>query len=103
MGKIYRVEDGSGRSHPGKPYKAYKKKKQYDVIKFTTSKKKSYPLIENIDSKSSKSCYVRKRPERVGDNYIKEEYVDYGVNNFIDKQTLKLVKRNKIKVWNKKK
>ena len=44
LGKIYRIEDGSGYAHPGKAYKAYRKKQKYDVVKFTTSKKKAYPL-----------------------------------------------------------
>ena len=103
LGKIYRVEDASGVSHPGKPYKAYRKKRKYDVIKFTTEKKKSYKLQNNIDSNSNKPCYVRKRPERFGDSYIKEEYPNYQVRNNQDKQTLKKVKRNIIKIWGKNK
>ena len=30
LGKIYRIEDGSGYAHPGKAYKAYRKKQKYD-------------------------------------------------------------------------
>ena len=26
LGKIYRIEDGTGYAHPGKAYKAYRKK-----------------------------------------------------------------------------
>ena len=62
LGKIYRIEDPSGKGHFGMPYKAYKKKKKYDVYKFSHSRKKSYTL----------------------------------------KQIIKRVKRNKIKIWNKK-
>ena len=65
LGKIYRIEDGSGYAHPGKTYKAYRKKQKYDVVKFTTSKKKAYPLNKNINPNSNEPCFVRKRPERV--------------------------------------
>ena len=47
LGKVYRIEDGSGYAHPGMPFKGYKKKGKYDVVKFTTSTKKSYPLNSN--------------------------------------------------------
>ena len=103
LGRIYRVEDGSGVSHPGKPFKAYKKQKKYDVFSFTRSKKKSYKLNENINPNSNEPCYVRKRPERFGDSYIKEEYPNYQVKNFDDKQTLKKVRRKNVKVWGKRK
>ena len=41
LGKIYRMEDGSNYGHPGMPYKAYRKKEKYDVIKFSKSKTKA--------------------------------------------------------------
>lgn len=103
VGKIYRIEDGSRQAHPGKIYKAYKRKGKYDVIKFSTKSRKSYKLNENIDPNSSEPCFVRKRPERVGETYVKDEYETYQVRNFKDKQTLKLVKRNTIKIRGKKK
>ena len=40
LGKIYRIEDGSNYAHPGMPFRANKKYKSYDVVKFTTSRKK---------------------------------------------------------------
>lgn len=103
LGRIYRVEDGSKYGHPGMPYKAYKKKGKYDVIKFTTSKTKAYRLNKNINPSSKKCCFVRKRPERVGDNYIGKEFSNYKVVNYNDKQIIKRVKRNKVKIWHKKK
>ena len=103
LGKIYRMEDGSNYGHPGMPYKAYKKKRKYDVYKFSESKRKAFKLEKNIDPNSTEVCYVRKRPERVGDDYIGDEYPNYIVSNFNDKQTLKRVKRKNIKIWNKKK
>ena len=101
LGKIYRMEDGSNYGHPGMPYKAYRKKGKYDVIKFSKSKTKAFKLEENINPDSIEPCYVRKRPERVGDNYIGQEYPDYKISNFKDKQTIKKVKRRNIKIWNK--
>ena len=101
LGKFYRMEDGSKYGHPGMPYKAYRKKGKYDVIKFSTSKTKAFKLEENINPESSEPCHVRKRPERVGDNYIGQEYPNYRISNFKDKQTIKKVKRRKIKIWNK--
>ena len=103
LGKFYRMEDGSEYGHPGMPYKAYRKKGKYDVIKFTGSKNKAFRLEENINPDSSEPCYVRKRPERVGDNYIGKEFPNYRIINFNDKQTIKRVKRRTIKIWNKKK
>lgn len=102
LGKIYRIEDGSGYAHPGKEYKAYRKKQKYDVVKFTTSKKKAYQLNKNINPNSNEPCFVRKRPERVGEEYIGIEYKNYQIRDNLDKQIIKRVKRNKIKIWNKK-
>ena len=99
LGKIYRIEDPSGQAHFGMPYKAYKKKKKYDVYKFSRSRKKSYTLEENIDPLNhTDKSHVRKRPERVGDNYIKTEYPTFVVKNHKDKITLRRVRRNPIKI-----
>ena len=103
FGKIYRMEDPSHEGHFGMPFRANKKNKSYDVVKFTTSRKKSYKLIENIDPNSFKTSYVRKRPERVGETFIKKEMSNFRVQNTIDKKVLRKVRKNKIKIWNKKK
>ena len=104
LGKIYRIEDSSGYAHYGMPYKAHKKKKKYDVYKFTTSKKKAYRLKENINpkAKSEDVSYVRKRPERVGDDFIHKEKTEYRIKNVNDKKTLRRVRKNKIKILGKK-
>lgn len=103
LGRIYRIEDPSGRAHFGMPYKAYKKKNKYDVYKFSSSRKKSYLLEENIDpSNHIDKSHVRKRPERVGDNYIKEVHPTFVVKNPKDKITLRRVRRNPIKIRGKK-
>lgn len=100
LGKVYRIEDPSHRAHFGMPYKAYKKKKKYNVYMFTSQKKKSYDLLENIDPEANKDLksYVRKRPERVGETYIKKEYPNYSVRNVRDKKILRHVRKNKIKI-----
>ena len=99
LGKIYRIEDGSGYAHPGKAYKAYRKTQKYDVVKFSHSRKKSYTLEENIDpSNHNDKSHVRKRPERVGDKYIKSEYPTFIIKNSKDKITLRRVRRNPIKI-----
>ena len=99
LDKIYRIEDSSGKGHFGMPYKAYKKKKKYDVYKFSHSRKKSYTLEENIDpTNHNDKSHVRKRPERVGDKYIKSEYPTYVIKNSKDKITLRRVRRNPIKI-----
>lgn len=103
LGRFYRVEDPSGRSHPAKTFKAYKRQKKYDVFSFTSKKKKSYRLIENINPNSTEPCYVRKRPEQYGEKYIKEEFKDFSIRNVNDKNTLKKVKRNSKKVFGKNK
>ena len=38
LGKIYRIEDGSGYAHPGKTYKAYRKKQKFYNQKHTATK-----------------------------------------------------------------
>lgn len=103
LGKFYRVEDPSGHSHPAKTYKAYRMQKRYDVYSFTSKKKKSYRLNENINPNSNNPCYVRKRPEQYGENYIKEELKDFSIRNLNDKNILKKVKRNSKKIFGKKK
>lgn len=102
LGRIYRIEDGSSKAHPGMPFRGSKKKQTYDVIKFTSDKKKAYRLEENINPNSNKPSYIRKRPERVGSSYIHNEYPDYRVRNIHDKALFKIVKKNKIKIWHKK-
>lgn len=103
LGRIYRIEDGSSKAHPGMPFRGSKKKQTYDVYKFSTKRKKSYRLEENIDPNSNEPSYVRKRPERVGSSYIHNEYEGFIVKNKNDKTLLKIVKRNPIKIWHKKK
>ena len=79
------------------PYKGYKKENRYDVIMFTTSKKKSFPLEEDICKNSVKRSRVRKRPENVGKGYIKKELSNHVVKNKIDKTLLKFIKMKKPK------
>lgn len=103
LGKIYRVEDASGLAHYGRPYKYHKKIKKYDVVKFTTKKRKSYKLKNNIDCLNNNDySYVRKRPERVGVDYIKREAPEnISIKDPIDKSIARHVKKNKIKIWGK--
>lgn len=103
LGKVYRIEDGSGYAHPGMPFKGYKKKGKYDVVKFTTSTKKSYPLNSNPTKNPNNKSRVRKRPERVGDDFIKREIIDFKIIDKSDKKLIQLVKRNPIKDRTKKK
>ena len=103
LGKIYRMEDPTYEGHFGMPFRANKKYKSYDVVKFTSSRKKSYKLFENINPNSSDPCYVRKRPERVGETFIKKEMLNFRIQNTFDKKILRKVRKNNIKIWNKKK
>lgn len=105
LGKFYKVEDPSGSAHYGRPYKYHKKTNKYDVVKFTTKKKKSYQLVQNIDCLNlTEDSYVRKRPERVGINYIKKELpLNFCIKNSIDKSIVRHVEKNKIKIRGKNK
>ena len=40
LGKIYRIEDGSGYAHPGKAYKAYKKNKNMMLLNLLLLRRK---------------------------------------------------------------
>ena len=105
LGRIYRTEDPSGYGHYGRPYRYNKKSKDYDVVKFSSKKRKSYSLNRNIDSSNNKDkSFVRKRPERVGANYIKKEAPStFVIVDPIDKSIIRHVKKNKIKIHGKKK
>lgn len=96
------MEDHSGHGHFGMPYKAYKKKRQYDVYRFTRSRKKSYELNKNINPNAplDEKTYVRKRPERMNERYIKRHYPDYCVKDTHDKKILRLVRKNRIYIYN---
>lgn len=102
LGRFYRYEDASGYSHPAIPYKAYRKKKKYDVVSFSTSKKKTIKLDENIDPNAEEKLkpgeklqgsYIRKRPERVSETTLKKRYEDYRLATNADKKLFRKIRK----------